>query len=98
MIKNIAKSLIIILIFLFVSINTSFAETEVISEDNILIKAFNERKDKLFEIINGGELNSEINNLKIEINKINSSSDLDSEVKIKLLEEIKTLEEKIERN
>jgi len=50
--KNIAKFLIIISIFFSFSINFSFADSGVISNDNILIKAFNERKNKIFEIIN----------------------------------------------
>lgn len=96
--KNIVKFLILLFTFFSFSSSITFAESGTFTKDNILIKAFNDRKNKIFEIINWGELNTEINNLKIEINKINSSSDLDSAVKEKILGEIKILEKKIEEN
>jgi len=98
MIKKVITYLVLILVTFFSFSNLSFAEWQVLSEDNILMKAFNERKEKLFEIINWGELASEINNLKIEVNKLEASQNLDEEVKKKISSEIKKLEEKIEKN
>jgi len=98
MIKKVITYLVLILISFISFSNLSFAEGQVISDDNILLKAFNERKEKLFEIINWGELSQEINNLKIEVNKLEASQSLDEEVKKKISQEIKILEEKIEEN
>jgi len=98
MIKKIITSLVIAFILSVSFSNVSFAEWQILSDDNILMKAFNERKEKLFDIINWWELATEINNLKIEINKLESSQDLDKEVKNKITDEIKKIEEKINQN
>ncbi len=98
MLKKIITFFIIIFIFSFWNINISFAQNSVISDDNILMKAFNERKNKLFDIINWWELNTNINNLKLEISKLDSSKELDIEVKKKILKEINSLEKQVEEN
>lgn len=98
MLKKIITSIILLIIFSVWTVNISFAEWEVISEDNILLKAFEERKNKLFEVINWWELSQEINKLKVEIKSIESGEELNLEIKNKFIAEIEGIEKTIKEN
>ncbi len=91
-------SLFVILFFSLFYFQISFASWTVLSDDNILVKAFSERKKKLFEVINWWELNEEIQKIELEINSIKSDEELNKELKKKLLNELKNLKEKIKEN
>ena len=74
----------------------SYAESDELLTDNILIKAFEERKNKLFEIITWGELTQEINNLELELNSLENLDELNKEIKDNLLKDIWNIKLKIE--
>ena len=96
MFKKFLTSLFLVLFINFFFINSSFAESEILSEDNVLIKAFEERKKRLFDVINWWELTQEINKLKIEINSLNNWEELNEEIKAKLIADIDELTFKLE--
>jgi len=98
MLKKISILLVLFFLSLFWFVNNSYAEWVELSEDNILMKAFEQRKKKLFEVINCRELSQEISKLKIEINSIESWEELNLEIKNKFLSEIEKIEKSINEN
>ena len=96
----IKQKLVILFILLFtglIPINYSFAVEKTSLEDNILIKAFEERKNQLFDIIKWWELTQQIDNLQSQINTLNSWEILNEDIKIKINEDINKLKSEIIR-
>jgi len=91
------KLLIITILSFFSLINISFAEETTDLKNNIIVKAFEERKKKLFKIIEWWELNQEIQKLEKELKTIEQDKNLDKELKQKLLAEIEIIKNTIEQ-
>lgn len=65
------------------------------TEDNIIIDAYTERREKLFELINWWKLETEINNLKNKLEQVKVWNTLNNDTKTKLLKDLTKLEEEL---
>lgn len=74
--------------------NQIFAAENPLS-DNIIGKAYQERREKMLELIGGGRLELEIKSLQAELEKLRVWVNLDEATKEKILNEIGILEEEI---
>jgi hypothetical protein len=83
-----------IILFVFIVSNYQIAFWSV-KEDNILLNAFSQRKDRILELINWWELETQINSLKVKLEKNELWTSLNDEVKAKLLWEIELINNEI---
>ena len=92
--KNLIKLFSIILL-LFISVLSCNAESVIWTENNILTEALAKKKETLLELVWWWKLENEINNLKIELWKIEVWRELNQGTKEKIAEEIKKLEDEL---
>lgn len=83
-----------IILFVFIVSNYQIAFWSV-DEDNVLLNAFSQRKDRILELINWWELETQINSLKLKVEKNELWTSINDEVKTKLLWEIELINNEI---
>jgi len=91
--KKIAILFILILNF-FIFGNISFAQEDITIDNNIISKAFQERKEKVLRLINWWELEVKINNLKKELEKLKINKKLKKNIIQKIEKELEELNNK----
>jgi len=84
----------ILSIFWFINIINFSNWIDSSNNENILKKAFNERKEKIYQIIEWDETTQKINNLKKEISKLNINDELNR----KIIENTQKQIEELEKN
>lgn len=90
--------LILCLIFGYFWNNQIFAaenSANPLSGDNIIRKAYDERKEKMLELIWWWKLETEITELKAELSKLQIWTELDENTRTRILNEIDSLEKEI---
>ncbi len=95
--KKIYKIIIITLsaFFSFFINDFVFANETTKNEDNIIIDAYSQRREKLLELINWWKLETEIGSLKNRLEQLKVWNNLNNETKAKLLKDITKLEEEL---
>lgn len=95
--KKILKILFITfsVIFSFFINDFVFASETTQKEDNIIIDAYSQRREKLLELINWWKLETEISSLKGRLEQLKVWNNLNTETKTKLLKDITKLEEEL---
>jgi hypothetical protein len=88
---------VIIISFLFLSFNPHliFANEAITAENNIIIDAFTERKNRLLELISWWKLETEIASLKTRLEQLKVWNTLNNDTKNKLISDIEELEQEI---
>jgi len=95
------KKLLKIFIITFSALFSFFVNDFVLAnettqkEDNIIIDAYSQRKEKLLELINWWKLETEISDLKWKLEQLKVWNNLNNETKTKLIKDISKLEEEL---
>lgn len=92
--KKLLKILIITFSAFFSFFTNEFvlASENIQKEDNIIIDAYSQRREKILELINWWRLETEINDLKSKLEQLKVWNNLNNETKTKLLKDITKLE------
>ncbi|MDD3794000.1 MAG: hypothetical protein PHI37_04255 [Candidatus Gracilibacteria bacterium] len=93
--KKIVNLIIILFSFLSFPTHLIFANETLNNENNIIIDAYSQRKNRILELISGGKLESEITNLKTKLEQLKLGSNLNNDTKNKLISDIEKLEQEV---
>jgi len=94
--KKIFKNILVIsLLALTLNPHLIFANEAITAENNIIIDAFTERKNRLLELISWWKLETEITSLKTKLEQLKVWNTLNNDTKNKLISDIEELEQEI---
>lgn len=94
--KKITKIILSLLLLLnIIQINWEEISSNTNTDDNLLIKAFEERKNRIYNVLAWDQLEIEIEKLKDDISKLAIDTQLNTDVKNKLSNDINLLNNKL---
>lgn len=93
--KKIVNLIIILFSFLSFPTHLIFANETLNNENNIIIDAYSQRKNRILELISWWKLESEITNLKTKLEQLKLWSNLNNDTKNKLISDIEKLEQEV---
>lgn len=93
--KILKKIIVITFLFLTFFPHFAFANESVNAENNIIIDAFTQRKNRLLELISWWKLETEISSLKTRLDQLKVWNTLNNDTKNKLISDIEKLEQEV---